>query len=146
MRDPRLSLKLINRRTGQTIASAVEIADTRRTRRRGLLGRDAMDPSAALILTPCCSIHTAFMRFAIDVMFVNRRGEVVRVVHHLPPWRIAVAPTARSVIEFRGGTLASHDVRIGDRVYVLPARFEGGVRTASSCDIPGNLRETTPQS
>ena len=122
MRDSRLSLKLINRRTGQTIASAVEIADTRRTRRRGLLGRDAMDPTAALILTPCCSIHTAFMRFAIDVMFVDRDGRVRRIVRELVPWRAVWCARAHAVVELAAGALRSCEVLVDDAIYVLPVR------------------------
>ena len=67
-------LTLVDERTGTTVASAVEIADTSATRRRGLLGRDGLDPSAALIIVPCSSVHTFFMRFAIDVVFVDRGG------------------------------------------------------------------------
>ena len=54
---------LLNERTGRVVASAVEVAETSETRRRGLLGRDSLDPSAALIIAPCWSIHTFFMRF-----------------------------------------------------------------------------------
>ena len=63
---------LIIERTGRMLASAVELADTSETRRRGLLGRDSLDLSAALIIAPCSAIHTAFMRFVIDVAFVDR--------------------------------------------------------------------------
>lgn len=122
VRDPRLSLELVNRRTGQTIASVVEIADTRRTRRRGLLGRDVMDPSAALILTPCCSIHTAFMRFAIDAVFVDRDGRVRRIVRELAPWRAAWCARAHAVVELAAGALRSREVLVGDAIYVLPVR------------------------
>ena len=114
MRAPRLSLTLINRRTGQTIASAVEIADTRRTRRRGLLGRDVMDPAAALILTPCCSIHTAFMRFAIDAVFCDRDLVVIDVERGLRPWRMASRRRAKVVIELAEGAAAG--VAAGDRL------------------------------
>lgn len=134
-------MTLINARSGQATATTVEIADTRKSRNRGLLGRDDLDASTAFVLSPCWSIHTAFMRFAIDVMFVDGSGQVVRVVHDLGPWRIAVAPRAHSVIEFRGGSLASRDVRIGDRVYLQPARTED-IRSDSSSCIPGNLRQT----
>ncbi len=123
-------LRLINRRTGHTIATAVEMADTRRSRRRGLLGRDALDPSSALILTPCCAIHTASMRFAIDVVFVDRVGGVVRIVRALPPWRAAFAARAHAVIELAGGQLRPDDLRVGDTIYLVPAEPEA-VKVAS---------------
>jgi uncharacterized membrane protein (UPF0127 family) len=113
-------LRLINRRTGHTIASAVEVADTRRSRNRGLLGRDSLDPESALVLTPCCSIHTASMRFAIDVVFVDRDGGVLRIVHALRPWRAAWAVRAHAVIELAAGRLRPDDLLVGDAVYLVP--------------------------
>jgi uncharacterized membrane protein (UPF0127 family) len=125
---------LINARTGDVVASSVELADTRETRRKGLLGRDAMDVSTALMLLPCFSIHTAFMRFAIDAVFVNRDGAVVRVVRNLRPWRIAADWRAHAVIELAGGCLTGRDVRTGDRLYLSRNRASAG--TDVSCAIP----------
>lgn len=90
---------LMNARTSQVIAHDVELADTRESRRRGLLGRDSLDSRAALILRPCFSVHTAFMRFAIDVVFVDREGAVVKVVRNLDAWRMACAWGAHAAIE-----------------------------------------------
>jgi uncharacterized membrane protein (UPF0127 family) len=109
---------LINRRTGTTIAADVEVAATRRSRRRGLLGRGALDPDAALVLTPCFAVHTAFMQFAIDVVFVDRRGGVVRIVRDLQPWRMASALRAHAVVELAAGTLRPDDLSVGDEVFI----------------------------
>jgi uncharacterized protein len=109
---------LMNARTCGAIAETIELADTRATRRRGLLGRDSLDASTALILLPSFSIHTAFMRFPIDALFVNREGLVVHVVRNMPPWRMAAAWRAHAVIELAAGTLDARDVRIGDRMYL----------------------------
>lgn len=117
---------LMNARTNEVIARDVELADTRATRRRGLLGRDSLDPSAALILLPSFSIHTAFMRFPIDAVFVNRAGVVVRVVTNLGPWRIAAAWGAHGVIELAAGALQRSDVRAGDRLYLSAERAPVG--------------------
>jgi uncharacterized membrane protein (UPF0127 family) len=110
------SMQLVNTRTGATLATAVEMAVTRTERRRGLLGRNSLAPSGALVLSPCWAIHTAFMRFAIDVVFVDRRGRTVRVVRDLPPWRVAVAPRAQAAIELAAGSLGASDLRIGDEL------------------------------
>jgi uncharacterized protein len=109
---------LINARTGHVMASAVEVAVTSVERRRGLLGRDTLDVAAALVLSPCCAVHTAFMRFPIDVTFLDGDGEVIKIVRDLAPWRIAVAPRARAVVEFAGGSLRSRDIQSGDRIYL----------------------------
>jgi uncharacterized protein len=122
-----MSTTISNARTGELIASAVEIADTRAKRRRGLLGRERLDPCAALVLTPCFMIHTLSMRFAIDVIFLNSEGVVVKVVERMEPGRIAIA-RARSVVELAAGTVAARGVAIGDRIY-FESRFstEAGV-------------------
>lgn len=114
------TLKLINERTSRVVAHTVAIASTRRARRRGLLGRDRMDTGSALMLTPCAAIHTAFMRFPIDVVFLDRHGCAVRVVRRLRPWRIAVAGRARAAIELEAGGLGDDAVVVGDRLYLTP--------------------------
>jgi uncharacterized protein len=119
--EGRPGLALVNRQTARTISSSVEVAATRRTRRRGLLGRDAMDPSEALILSPCFAIHTAFMRFPIDVIFVDARGRVLKIVRELPPWRLAIAPRAHAVIELAAGSLEARELKVGDSVELAPA-------------------------
>ena len=107
---------LVNERTGRVLASAVEVAETSTSRRRGLLGRDSLDPSAALIIAPCSSIHTFFMRFVIDVVFVDQSGRVLKVARDVKPWRIATAPRAYAVVELNGGAVRRSDVEIGDRL------------------------------
>lgn len=110
-------LRLVNARTGATIAESVEVAVSRRARRRGLLGRAAVDPASALVLVPCAAIHTLFMRFAIDAVFVDETGRAVRIVPGLAPWRAAVAPFAYAVIEMPAGT-AVGTVDVGDPLYL----------------------------
>ena len=110
---------LMSSRTRRVLASAVEVAGTSDTRRRGLLGRDSLDPSAALIIAPCSAIHTFFMRFVIDAVFVDRTGRVLKVVHRLKPWRIAASMGAYAVIELNGGSVQRSDgVAQGDRLYL----------------------------
>jgi uncharacterized membrane protein (UPF0127 family) len=128
-------MRLLHDRTGAVIATAVTLADTRASRRRGLLGRDSMEEGEALMLSPCGAIHTFFMRFAIDVIFVDGDGCVVRTVSRMRPWRLAAAWRARTVIELPAGRLEAlargsaagngeHAVNVGDQVYVAPVREE----------------------
>jgi uncharacterized protein len=119
---------LVNARTGDTVARDVEMAATRASRRRGLLGRDAMDAASALVLAPCCAIHTAHMRFAIDVMFVNREGRVLKIAARMVPWRIAIAPRACAAVEMSAGSAAAHAVEVGDYLSVRSA--DGAASTA----------------
>ena len=113
------TLMLLNQTTGEPVATRVELAVTRRTRRRGLLGRARLEPGAALVLAPCVAVHTAFMQFAIDAAFVNRAGRVVHAVERMPPWRVAMAPGACAVIEMAAGALLRGDLRVGDTVRLV---------------------------
>jgi uncharacterized membrane protein (UPF0127 family) len=115
-------MQIVNERTGEVVASSVEVAETRAARRRGLLGRNTFEACAALILSPCWTIHTAFMRFSIDVAFVGRDGRVVRVAPAIAPWRVAAAPSASIVVELAAGVLRARDVQVGDRLYLSTAR------------------------
>lgn len=108
--------RLINARSGEAIATDVELALTRTARRRGLLERDSLDPAAALVLSPCLAVHTAFMRFAIDVIFVDKAGCVTRIVKRMVPWRIAASFRAYATIELAAGALDRFDLTVGDRL------------------------------
>jgi uncharacterized membrane protein (UPF0127 family) len=124
-------MRLMNERTRKPVADVVEMADTRKTRRRGLLGRDGLESNAALMLVPCALIHTAFMRFPIDLVFIDRDGCAVHTASRVRPWRVSMALRARAVIELPAGRLDDGQVEIGDRLYLAPARLaeargEGG--------------------
>jgi len=112
-------LALVNERTNTVVADVVELAITRRSRRKGLLGRDELPSSTGMVLAPCRSIHTAFMRFPIDAAFVSRSGKVVKMVHELRAWRMALSPRAYAVVELPAGTLRRRDVATGDRLYFV---------------------------
>jgi uncharacterized membrane protein (UPF0127 family) len=91
----------------QLIATA-ETADTPATRTRGLLGRDSLAPGDGLILEPCRLIHTFFMRFSIDVLFIDRHFRVTRVAHDVRPFRFAWGGwAARTTLELPAGTVAA---------------------------------------
>ena len=113
-----MALALINERTRAPIATEVELASTRATRRRGLLGRDSLSPSSALMLTPCVAVHTAFMRFAIDVMFLDIDGHAVKLVSDVAPWRMTASVRAHTVVEMAAGSLRRHAIALGDRLYL----------------------------
>jgi uncharacterized membrane protein (UPF0127 family) len=112
-------LVLVNQRTDEALAERIEVAVTRRDRRKGLLGRSGFEPSSALIIAPCFSIHTMFMRFDIDAIFVDDDGRAVKVVRDMTPWRIAVDPTAHAVVELPAGSLRDREIAIGDRLYLV---------------------------
>ena len=102
-------------REGEVLAAATE-ARTHRERSRGLLGREGV--TGALVLRRCRQVHTAGMRFAIDVAFCDRDGVVLRIVT-LRPWRISpLVWKAAMAIEAEAGACARWGLAVGDRVEV----------------------------
>ena len=95
------------------------VADTARTRMRGLLGRDALEPGEGLLLQPGGSIHTFFMRFPIDVVFLDRSLRVVGIAEELAPWRLAARRHAHSVLELAAGEVGERALEVGERLDLL---------------------------
>jgi uncharacterized membrane protein (UPF0127 family) len=94
----------------------IELATTRRARRRGLLGRDGFE--GALVLRPCRQVHTIGMRFPIDVAFCTRDGRVLRVAT-MPPRRVSpVVWRSRFVVEAAAGSFEEWGVRRGTTIVV----------------------------
>jgi uncharacterized membrane protein (UPF0127 family) len=102
--------------SGRTLATTLETAFDSASRNRGLLGRHGLPPDTALIIAPCSSIHTCFMRFPIDVVFVRKDGTVARVRDQVGPWRAAIAFGGFAAIELAAGRAAAIQVRAGDRL------------------------------
>jgi uncharacterized membrane protein (UPF0127 family) len=100
---------------------------------RGLLGRRGLESGEGLLLRPAASIHTLFMRFPIDVVFVARDGEVLKVVAALPPWRTAAARGAKAVIELPAGEADRRGIHPGLR---LDLPFQGGARSGPAAGHP----------
>jgi uncharacterized membrane protein (UPF0127 family) len=113
---PRRAIALVNERTGETLAREVEPALDSATRRKGLLGRDGLAPATAMILAPCPSIHTFFMRFPIDVLFTDRQGRVLKALPAVPAWRLAMARRAFAAVELPAGVIARTQTTAGDRL------------------------------
>ena len=111
-------MKPVDDRTDTVVAEVVELALTRRDRRRGLLGRRGLDADAAMFISPCLAVHTVGLGFPIDVAFIDRAGVAVQLVHELRPWRMAASIGAHSVIELAAGRLKACGVAVGDRLYL----------------------------
>jgi uncharacterized membrane protein (UPF0127 family) len=110
---------LRNASSPRVVAGTVELAVTRATRRRGLLGRDGLADGHALLIAPCSSIHTWFMRFPIDVIFVKRDGLVLKTRAAIPAWRMAFGWGAYAVVELPAGAVAQAGVAAGDRLELI---------------------------
>jgi uncharacterized protein len=117
--------RAINLTRGGVLCAAVEEADGALARGRGLIGRGVLAAGAGMLigsgpLIPVMWIHTFFMRFPIDIVFMDRDHRIVRIIANVPPWRLT-APVfgARAVLEIEAGTAARTSTRSGDQL-----RFE----------------------
>jgi hypothetical protein len=110
-------VRIINETRSACLADNVILADTFFTRLRGLLGRPVLEPGWCLVLKPCRSVHTMFMNFSIDVMFVDKNGRVVSLAGDMKPFRFSpVVPDSRLVVELPAGTLARTGTAPGDAI------------------------------
>lgn len=85
-------------------------------RTRGLLGRPSPQEGEGLSITPCNSIHMFFMRYAIDVVFLDGRGVVLRLCPQVRPWRLRSCWRAAEVVELAAGEIERLGLNIGDRL------------------------------
>jgi uncharacterized membrane protein (UPF0127 family) len=110
----------LSRRGGEIVCDRCVVADSAFSRARGLLGRSSLAEGEGLLLRPASAIHTWFMRFPIDAVFLAEDGAVLRIAAELRPWRAARRRGARAVLELAAGECARRGLQAGDRL-VLPA-------------------------
>ena len=109
----------INLRTHTTLATNVRVADTLFTRMKGLLGKKELPIGDALWIKPCFSVHTFFMKFPIDVLFLNKQNQVIAVVSNITPNRMTrLYPQSFSVLELPPGTIAASNTELGDEIEI----------------------------
>lgn len=110
-------MKVVNETRGCVLAEQAELATKMLKRMKGLLRRDGLEPGTCLVIEPCNSIHTFFMRFTIDVVFLDEDGVVIRAFDSLPPWRTTkFYSKAMSVVELPAGVLSKTGTKAGDRI------------------------------
>jgi uncharacterized membrane protein (UPF0127 family) len=123
VRNPSGAFCLVNERTGEVLADRLLPAFDSKTRRTGLLAHELMPLGSAMIIAPTNAIHTFFMKFAIDVLFVARDGVVLKTRRALAPWRLSAAWRAHAVIELSAGALEHSRVQTGDRINLVDVAF-----------------------
>ncbi len=115
-------LRAVNQTRATVLCEHLEEAGGMTGKSRGLLGRDGLDAQAGMLfeagrLEPFMCMHMLFMRFAIDIVFLNRQGTVVRINHNLRPWRISsIVWGARRALELSAGAAARSGTQIGDEI------------------------------
>ena len=112
-------------RDGAVVCDRCKIAGTMFARMRGLLGRRELPPGEGLLIRPSPSVHTFFMRFPIDVVFLSRDGDVLKVCEGVRPWRAAAARRAHSTLELAAGEARRRGIEVGHRLVTHRPTEEG---------------------
>lgn len=99
---------------GSPAIARAKIAGNVWSRFWGLMLRGSLPEGEGLIIDPCYSVHTLFMRFPIDVVFLDRENRVLKVAENLRPFRASIGRGARKVLELPAGSARRAGVRVGD--------------------------------
>lgn len=96
----------------------MDVADTSEKRRVGLLRHERLAPGEGLWIKPCESVHTFFMKFAIDLVYIDKKLKVRKVRKAVPPWRLSACLTAHSILELPAGTIEQTGTQAGDELSI----------------------------
>jgi uncharacterized membrane protein (UPF0127 family) len=111
-----MQTQTLRRLDGTIVCERCTVADNPLRRMKGLLGRDGLESGEGLLLRPASAVHTYFMRFPIDVVFLDRDGVVLGVEPDVAPWRLAGRRGAKAVVELAAGESARRGIAVGDRL------------------------------
>jgi uncharacterized membrane protein (UPF0127 family) len=106
----------LRREDGRVVCERCIVADRAYRRMRGLLGRRGLKPGEGMVLRPAWNVHTAFMRFPLDVVFLDSDQVVIRLERDVAPWRTVSCRGAREVVELASGECERRGLEVGDRV------------------------------
>ena len=111
-----MTVQTLRRDDGTIVCERCTVAENPLTRLRGLLGRDGLEPGEGLLLRPASAVHTYFMRFPIDVVFLDRAFVVLSITDAVDPWRATSRRGAKAVLELPAGETSRHGLAVGDQL------------------------------
>lgn len=111
--DEEPNLRVTNTTRNTVLATSMEVASSAAKRNKGLLGRDRLAPGEGLWIIPCESVHTFWMRFPIDLVYLDRKKRICKLKRSVPAWRLSACLRAHSVIELPAGTI--------ERTHTIPS-------------------------
>ena len=119
------TVAILNRRDGVVVGDRIGCAETSITRLVGLLGRRSLKAGEGIWIRPSSGVHTFGMRFAIDVVGLDREMRVVKLWQRVKPHRVtSVSSKIRSVLELAAGEIATRSIQLGDVLNVDPVQRE----------------------
>jgi uncharacterized membrane protein (UPF0127 family) len=114
-------MRVTNITRGTILATRLEVADNGRSRNKGLLGRTGLADGEGLWIVPCESVHTFFMQFAIDLVYLDRNHRIKKTRSAVPAWRLSACLSAHSILELPAGTIRATQSEPGDTLDFAPA-------------------------
>ena len=111
-----LKFRVKNATRGVFLGDSISLADTSAARNVGLLKHRSLERGSGLWIVPCEGIHTFFMKFAIDVIYIDRKERVRKVVRSIAPWRLSFCLSAHSGLELTAGTIEETATARGDQL------------------------------
>ncbi len=114
-----LRFRVRNLTRGTTIGDAIDSAESSAERRTGLLKHHKLEEGAGLWIVPCEAVHTFFMKFAIDLIYLDRKRRVRGVRRAVAPWRLSICLPAHSVLELPTGTIDRTNTQEGDELELV---------------------------
>ena len=114
LHSSKLKVQVRNQTRDTVLGTAVDMADTSEKRRTGLLKHERLAAGEGLWIVPCESVHTFFMKFPIDLVYLDKNRKVRKVRKAVPAWRFSGCLTAHSVLELPAGTTEETGTQAGD--------------------------------
>jgi uncharacterized membrane protein (UPF0127 family) len=115
------SVRILNLTRKTQIADRAEVAGSGVKRSKGLLGRKGLDPGEGMWIVPCEAVHTFFMQFALDLIYLDKKNRIRKVRSNVRPWRLSACLSAHSIIELPVGAIRDSQSQPGDIVKFEPA-------------------------
>jgi uncharacterized protein len=113
-----LKFRVRNLTRDTTIGDSIETAESSAARRTGLLKHEKLEAGSGLWIVPCEAVHTFFMKFALDLIYLDRKHRVKATVRGVRPWRFSACLPAHSVIELPVGTIERSQTQKGDELEI----------------------------
>ena len=107
-----------NQTRATVLGEAIDVADTSEKRRTGLLKHQRLEAGEGLWINPCESVHTFFMKFPIDLVYLDKKKKVRKVRNAVPAWRLSACLVAESVLELPAGTAQRTGTERGDELVI----------------------------
>lgn len=112
-------VKIINQTNEQVLGDKITYANSIYGRFIGLMGKSELKKGEGVFLTPCNSIHMMFMKFPLDILFLDRKNKIIHITKDIKPWKISrVVFKAQSVLEVPAGTVENTKSNVGDIIKI----------------------------